>query len=114
MPMDRRRRRGTTGAAAPAPRAHAMARTPAPSVARKDRLSCGVMAEIACYLPRLPDFDAVCCGFIFGAGGGATFAGLAKSAGDEFGLNPAGFFEKSGMPRGDFRFMGGLAGGSRK
>jgi hypothetical protein len=58
----------------------------------------------------LPDFDAVCCGFILGAGGGATFVSFAISAGDELGLNPAGFFEKSGMPRGDFRFMGVLGG----
>src|SRR2546430_7521324 len=104
MPMVFRRRLGTSGDLAIALREQpASASAPPPSVARNERLSCSVIEEIVDYLPRLPDFDAVCCGFIFGAAGGATFAGFARSAGDEAGLNPAGFFEKSGMPRGDFR-----------
>jgi len=49
---------------------------------------------------------AVCGGFIFGAGGGATgLATFVRST--AFGRwKPARFGEKSGMPRGDFFFIG--------
>ena len=59
------------------------------------------------YFPRFPDLDAVCWGFILGGGGGATFVGFVTSTGTP-GLKPDGLREKSGIPRGDFFFMGRL------
>lgn len=55
------------------------------------------------YPPRLPDLPEVDCGLIFGGGGGA-FAGFIGSP--FTGLLTPRFDEKSGMPRGDFLFIG--------
>src|SRR3954468_23081358 len=61
--------------------------------------------------PLLPDFPEVDCGLPLGGGGGATCDGFVPSflSGR---CDLSRFDEKSGIPRGDFRFMPCLAGKS--
>jgi hypothetical protein len=56
----------------------------------------------------MPDLTEVDGGLAFttlGATGGAIFWTAAGFAGFPFWLKPLGFFEKSGIPRGDFLFI---------
>lgn len=68
--------------------------------------SAGHHAALAAGLqpPRLPDLPDVDCGLTFGAGGGAAGAGFAPAF-LSCGRSLPRLDEKSGMPRGDLRFM---------
>jgi hypothetical protein len=63
--------------------------------------------------PLFPDFPEVDWGLIFGGGGGGTFVGFERSVLFSC-LKPARFDEKSGMPRGDFFFMGVWVEGGKR